>query len=86
MEKNIVKINRLLDRKIRDACEQIPPEKRKFMVLGLCLSFVILFSLMIWSSFHSEGVQKVIKIEHITPLDLPQDTLVNKLKKYLHGK
>lgn len=80
MGKYILKINRSLDGKIRNACERIPPKKRKFVVLGLCLSFVVFFSFMIWGSFHSEGVQKILQIEHITPLDLPQDSLVNKFK------
>ncbi len=86
MGKNIAKINHSFDRKIRNTCERIPLQKRKFMVLGLGLSFILLFSFMVWDTFHPESAKGKIKIEHITPLDLSQDTLVNKLKKYSYGK
>lgn len=86
MKKQTVKIKQLINDKIRNTCERIPPNKRKCVVLGMCLLFVAIFSFMLWKSFQTEGVQKLIKIEHITPLDLPEDSLSNHLKKYLHGK
>jgi len=86
MKTKFKEINQSLDGKIRNACEGIPPKKRKFVVLGLCFSFVVAFSFMLWNSIHNEEVQKLIKIEHITPLDLPQDSLAIHFKKYLHGK
>jgi len=86
MRNNNLKINRSLDNKIRNACERIPQRKRKYVALMLCFSFVVLFSFMIWDSFQSEGVKKMMKIEHITPLDLPQDSLIQKLKEFTNGK
>jgi len=77
MKTKFKEINQSLDGKIRKACEGIPPKKRKFVVLCLCLTFVVVFSIMLWQSFQTEGVKKLINIEHITPLDLPQDSLTN---------
>lgn len=85
MKKRVVKMNQLIDKKIRKACERIPIEKRKQVVLGLCILFAVFFSFILWDSFHSEGVQKLIEIEHITPLDLPQDTLINHFKNWTNG-
>lgn len=86
MKTKFKEINQSLDGKIRNACEQIPPKKRKFVVLGLCFSFIVVFSIMLWQSYRTEGVQKLIKFEHITPLDLPEDSLTIHFKKYNHGK
>jgi hypothetical protein len=85
MKKRVIKTNQLINEKIRKTCERIPIEKRKQVVLGLCILFAAFFSYVLWDSFHSKGVQKLIKIEHITPLDLPQDTLINHFKNWTNG-
>jgi hypothetical protein len=84
MRKNIRKINCSFDKSIRKACERIPQEKRKFVAMGLCFLFVVFFSIMLWNSVQSQGVQNLLKIEHITPLDLPQDSLIHELKDLIH--
>lgn len=86
MKKKIIGLNQSIDKKIRVGCERIPEKRRKLFVLILCFLFVAFFVVMLWDTFNSEAVKEMIKIEHITPLDLPQDTLVNYLKKLIHGK
>jgi hypothetical protein len=77
MKKRIGEINLSIDRKIKDACERIPQKKRKITVMVLCFLFVAFFVFMLVDVFYSEGIKEMIKIEHISPLDLPQDTLTN---------
>jgi hypothetical protein len=84
MKQKIKKTSRLLDDTIRKACERIPQKKRKIVVLGLCILFVTVFSFMLWDSFNNQVVQKILHIEHIKPLDLPQDSLIHKLKDVIH--
>ncbi len=84
MKQKIRKTSRLLDDTIRKACERIPQKKRKVVVLGLCFLFVTVFSFMLWDSFNNQGVRKILDIEHIKPLDLPQDSLIHKLKDVFH--
>lgn len=86
MKNKIKKINQSVDGKIRNVCEKIPEKKRKFFVLILCFLFVSFFIFSLIDAFQSEGAKKMMKIEHIIPLDLPEDTLANHLKKYLYGK
>jgi hypothetical protein len=74
MKTKIKKINQSLDEKIRKTCDKIPQKKRNFFVLILCFAFVAFFVFTLWDTFQSEGVKEMMKIEHITPLDLPQDT------------
>jgi TRAP-type C4-dicarboxylate transport system permease small subunit len=78
-------LNQSIDKKIKTACNRIPEKKRKFIVLILCFLFLAIFVVMLWNSFQSEGVQKLIEIEHITPLDLPQDTIVKQFKQFING-
>lgn len=85
MNKITTGLNQSIDKKIKAGCERIPEKKRKFIVLILCFLFVAIFIVIIWDSFHSKGVQKTMKIEHITPLDLPQDTLINHFKNWTNG-
>ena len=80
MKSRIAGFNQSIDKKIKAGCERIPEKKRKLIVLSLCFLFVAIFIVMLWDSFHFEGAQKMMKIEHITPLDLPQDTLINHFK------
>ena len=84
MKQKISKTSRLLDDTIRKACERIPQKKRKMVVLGLCLIFVALFSFALWDSFNNPKVRKILDIEHIKSLDLPKDTLIQKLKDVFH--
>ena len=86
MKTKIKKINQSVDGKIRNVCEKIPQKKRKFFVLTLCFLFVSFFIFSLIEAFQSEGVKRMMKIEHITPLDLPQDTLIQKFKDFTNGK
>ncbi len=86
MKTKIKKINQSIDKKIRNVCEKIPEKKRKFFVLILCFLFVSFFIFSLIEAFQSEGVKEMMKIEHITPLDLPQDTLIQKFKEFTNGK
>jgi hypothetical protein len=74
MKTKIKKINQSLDGKIKKACEKMPQKKRNIFVLILCFAFVAFFVFTLWDTFQSEGVKELMKIEHLTPLDLPQDT------------
>ena len=84
MKQKIRKTSRLIDDTIRKACERIPQKKRKVVVLGLCILFASVFSFMLWDSFNNQEVQKILDIEHIKPFDLPQDSLIHKLKDVFH--
>jgi hypothetical protein len=84
MKQKIKKTSQLLDDTIQKACERIPQKNRKIVVLGLCILFVAVFSFMLWDSFNNQEVQKMFELKHITPLDLPQDTLIHKLKDVFH--
>jgi hypothetical protein len=86
MKKKIIGLNQSIDKKIRNVCEKIPQEKRKFFVLILCFLFVSFFIFSLIDAFQSEGVKEMMKIELITPLDLPQDTLIQKFKEFTNGK
>lgn len=86
MKKKIIKINQSLDGRIRNACEKMPQKRRKLFVLILCFLFVAFFVFTLWEVFQSEGVNEMMKIEHITPLDLPQDSLIQKFKEFTNGK
>ena len=85
MNKKTTGPNQSIDKTIKTGCERIPEKKRKFIVLILCFLFLAIFVVMLWDSFQSEGVQKIMKIEHITPLDLPQDTIVKQFKDFING-
>ena len=86
MKKKIIGLNQSIDKIIRNVCEKIPEKKRKFFVLTLCFLFVSFFIFSLIDAFQSEGVKEMMKIEHITPLDLPQDTLIQKFKEFTNGK
>ncbi len=86
MKKKIIKINQSLDGKIRNACEKMPQKRRKLFVMVLCFLFVAFFIFSLLDAYKSEGEKEMMKIEHITPLDLPQDTLTNQFKKIILGK
>lgn len=85
MNEKVSKASRILDDTIRKACERIPQKKRKPIVFGLCVLFVAVFSFMLWDSFTNQ-VRKVPEMKHIKSLDLPQDSLIQKLKDVIHGQ
>lgn len=86
MNEKINKTSQFLDDTIRKACEGIPQKKRKPFVFGLCFLFVAVFSVMLWNSFNNKEVHKMPEFEHIKSLDLPQDSLIHKLKDVIHGQ
>lgn len=86
MKQKVRKINRVLDDTLRKACARIPQKKRKGVVLGMCFLFVVVFSFMLWDSFHNQETNKVFEIKHIKPLDLPQDSLNQNFKNKFHGQ
>lgn len=86
MKQKVRKINRVLDDTLRKACERIPQNKRKRVVLGMCFLFVVVFSFMLWDSFHNQEANNGFEIKHIEPLDLPQDSLNQKFKNKFHGQ
>ncbi|GAP69477.1 hypothetical protein BA6E_1134 [Bacteroidales bacterium 6E] len=86
MSEKIRKTSQTLDDTIRKACERIPKKKRKPAVFGLCFLFGAIFSVMLWNSFNNQEVHKMLEIEHIKSLDLPQDSLIHKLKDVIHGQ
>lgn len=86
MKQKVRKINRVLDDTLQKACARIPQEKRKVVVFGMCILFVVVFSFMLWDSFHNQEAKKVFEIKHIKPLDLPQDSLNQKFKNEYHGQ
>ena len=85
MNEKVSKASQALDDTIRKACERIPQKKRKPVVFGLCFLFVAVFSFMLWDSFTNQ-VRKVPEIKHIKSLDLPHDSLIQKLKDVIHGQ
>jgi hypothetical protein len=86
MKPKIRLTSRMLDGTLRRACEMIPQKRRKLVVLGLCFLFVAVFSVMLWDSFHNQKLNKMPEIEHIKPLDLPQDSIIQKIKDAIHGQ
>jgi len=86
MKNQIRKINQSVDGKIRNICEKIPERKRKLIVMILCFLFTSFFIFSLIDAFHSDGVKRMMKIEHITPLDLPEDTIIQKFKDLKNGK
>ena len=86
MKKKIIGLNQSMDKKIRNICEKIPEKMRKIYVLILCFLFTSFFIFSLIDALQSESVKEMMKIEHITPLDLPQDTLIKKFKEFTNGK
>lgn len=86
MKEKITGLYQSTDKKIRIACEKIPPENRKIIVFISCLLFMAFFIFTLQDAFRSMNVKEMMKIEHIAPLDLPQDTLIKKYKNFRNGK
>ena len=86
MKNQINKNNQSVDERIRNICEKIPEKKRKFFVLILCFLFTSFFIFSLIDAFQSEGAKEMMKIEHITPIDLPEDTIIQKFKDLKNGK
>ncbi len=86
MKEKITGLHQSIDKKLRTYCEKIPPKKRKIIVLIFCLLFMAFFIFTLQDAFRAMNVKEMIKIEHITPLDLPQDTIIQKFKDFKNGK
>ena len=86
MKEKITGLHQSIDKKLRAYCEKIPPKKRKIIVLISCLLFMAFFIFTLQNAFRAMNVKEMIKIEHITPLDLPQDTIIQKFKDFKNGK
>lgn len=86
MKQKIRLTRRFPDDTLRKACEKIPQRRRKLVVLGMCFLFVAVFSFMLWDSFNNQEVNKMPEIRHIEPLDLPQDSIIQKFKDVIHGQ
>ena len=86
MKEKITGLHQSIDKKIRNACEKIPFKNRKIIISTLCLLFMAFFIFTLQDAFHAMNVKEMIKIEHITPLDLPQDTIIQKFKDFKNGK
>lgn len=64
----------LLDEKVKRECERLSPKSRMVLVIGLCTVFLVSFIIIFISSLYEINMpNKVIEIEHITPLDLNQE-------------
>ncbi|WP_319268710.1 TraL conjugative transposon family protein [uncultured Draconibacterium sp.] len=72
--------------KLKGSCDRIPEKKRRMVVLGMCILFTLLFALVLWDSFRDPKVKDLFQIEHITTLDLPQDSIINHLKDLTDGQ
>ena len=86
MKNRFSKFKRLSREKLKGGCDRIPEKKRKLVVLGMCVLFTLLFALVLWDSFRDPIVKDLFQIEHITPLDLPQDSIINQLKELTDGQ
>ena len=86
MKNRFSEFKRLSREKLKGSCDRIPEKKRRMVVLGMCILFTLLFALVLWDSFRNPEVKDLFQIEHITPLDLPQDSIINQLKDLTDGQ
>ena len=86
MKNRFSEFKRFSREKLKGSCDSIPEKKRRMVVLGMCVLFTLLFALILWYSFRDPKVKDLFKIEHITPLDLPQDSIINQLKDLTDGQ
>ncbi|WP_346854594.1 TraL conjugative transposon family protein [uncultured Draconibacterium sp.] len=86
MQNRFLEFKRLSREKLKGSCDRIPEKKRRMVVLGMCVLFTLLFALVLWDSFREQGVKDLFQIELITPLDLPQDSIINQLKDLTDGQ
>lgn len=86
MQKRFSELRRLSQDKLKGSCDRIPEKKRRMVVLGMCVLFTLLFAFALWDSFRDPKVKDLFQIEHITPLDLPQDSIINHLKDLTDGQ
>lgn len=86
MKEKITGLHQSIDKKLRTYSEKIPPQKRKIIVFISCLLFMAFFIFTLLDAFRAMNVKEMIKIEHITPLDLPEDTIIQKFKDFKNGK
>lgn len=86
MKNRYSEFKRLSREKLKGSCDKIPEKKRRMVVLGMCVLFTLLFALVLWDSFRDQKVKDLFQIEHITPLDLPQDSIINQFKDLTDGQ
>ncbi|MDX8341673.1 TraL conjugative transposon family protein [Draconibacterium sp. IB214405] len=86
MKNRFSELKRLSREKLKGSCDRIPEKKRRRVVLGMCVLFTLLFAFALWDSFRDAKVKDLFQIEHITPLDLPQDSIINHLKDLTDGQ
>ncbi|WP_346859626.1 TraL conjugative transposon family protein [uncultured Draconibacterium sp.] len=86
MKNRFSEFKRLSREKLKGNCDRIPEKKRRRVVVGMCVVFTLLFALVLWDSFRDPKVKDLFQIEHITPLDLPQDSIINHLKDLTDGQ
>jgi len=86
MQNRFSEFKRLSREKLKRSCDRIPENKRRMVVLGMCVMFTLLFAFALCDSFRDPKVKDLFKIEHITPLDLPQDSIINQLKDLTDGQ
>ncbi len=86
MENRFSDFKRFSREKLKGNCDRIPEKKRRRVVVGMCVVFTLLFAFALWDSFRDPKVKDLFKIEHITPLDLPQDSIINHLKDLTDGQ
>lgn len=86
MQKRFSEFKRLSREKLKGGCDRIPEKNRRMVVLGMCILFTLLFAFALWDSFRDPKVKELFQIEHITPLDLPQDSIINQLKDFTDGQ
>lgn len=86
MQNRFSKFKRLSRDKLKGSCDRIPEKKRRMVVLGMCVLFTLLLAFALWDSFRDSKVKDLFQIEHITPFDLPQDSIINQLKDLTDGQ
>lgn len=86
MQKRFSELKRLSRDRLKGSCDRIPEKKRRMVILGMCVLFTLLFAFALWNSFRDPKVKDLFQIEHITPLDLPQDSIINHLKDLTDGQ
>lgn len=76
----------ILDERVKKECERLSPKARVSIVFGLCSIFFVSFIIVLVGSLYDINMtNKILDIEHITPLDLNQkkdSLIINNLRDY----
>lgn len=75
MKGTIQKIGQTIDAKIRTACDSISMVQRIILLLFLCFLFFAVTVYMFIDVFYLDRQNKMMEIEHIKAINIPQDTL-----------